>query len=159
MKGQQAILDLLNRLLANELSAMDQYFVHACMYQDWGLDALHQRIEHESLDERQHASKLIERILFIEGKPNVAARNGLAIGADCQQMLANDLAYECQVATDLRAGIQLCEQLQDYPTRELLVWLLEETEADHMHWLEQQLGLIAKVGLENYLQSQIRSAT
>ncbi|MBV7317077.1 bacterioferritin [Shewanella sp. NIFS-20-20] len=159
MKGHQQIIDLLNRLLSNELTAMDQYFIHARMYQDWGLTALYERIDHESTDERLHASKLIERILFLEGRPNVADRNGLAIGANTQQMLANDLAYEYKVAEDLRHGIHVCEQLQDYLSRDLLVWLLEETESDHMYWLEQQLGLIDKLGLENYLQVQMSGKT
>lgn len=155
MKGNSEIIAALNRLLTNELSAMDQYFVHARMYDDWGLNALFERINHESDDERMHASKLIERILFLEGKPDVASRAPLSIGSNPQEMLHNDLQYEYKVADDLREVIALCESKGDYQTREILQVLLEETEADHMYWLEKQLGLIEKIGLGNYLQSQM----
>ncbi|BDM63359.1 bacterioferritin [Shewanella sp. NFH-SH190041] len=155
MKGNSEIIAALNRLLTNELSAMDQYFVHARMYDDWGLNALFERINHESDDERMHASKLIERILFLEGKPDVASRAPLSIGSNPQEMLHNDLQYEYKVADDLREVIALCESKGDYQTREILQVLLEETEADHMYWLEKQLGLIEKIGLGNYLQSKM----
>lgn len=155
MKGKQHIIQALNKLLTNELSAMDQYFVHARMYEDWGLNALYERINHESDDERQHASKLIQRILFLEGTPNVAERGQLNIGSTPAQMLKNDLEYEYLVANDLREVIALCEKEQDFQTREILQVLLEETESDHMYWLEKQLGLIDKIGLQNYLQTQI----
>jgi bacterioferritin len=155
MKGNQEVIDTLNQLLTGELSAMDQYFVHGLMYDDWGLTELHQRISHESDDEREHAKKLVERILFLEGTPDVASRDALSIGKDPQEMLQNDLNYEYKVANDLRKAIALCEDNKDYVTRELLEVLLEETESDHMHWLEKQLGLIDKVGLANYLQSKM----
>ncbi|CAM4164851.1 bacterioferritin [Shewanella aquimarina] len=155
MKGNQEVIDTLNKLLTGELSAMDQYFVHGLMYEDWGLDELHERISHESDDEREHAKKLVQRILFLEGKPDVASREALNIGKDPQEMLQNDLNYEYQVAANLREAIALCEEKQDYVSRELLEVLLEETESDHMYWLEKQLGLIDKVGLQNYLQSKM----
>ena len=155
MKGNQEVIDTLNKLLTGELSAMDQYFVHGLMYDDWGLTELHERISHESDDEREHAKKLVERILFLEGTPDVASREALNIGKDPQEMLQNDLNYEYQVAANLREAIALCEEKQDYVSRELLEVLLEETESDHMYWLEKQLGLIDKIGLQNYLQSKM----
>ncbi|MFQ6372142.1 bacterioferritin [Shewanella sp. YIC-542] len=155
MKGHPQIIEMLNKQLTGELSSMDQYFVHAHMYEDWGLNELYERINHESLDERGHAAKLIARILFLEGKPDVASREPLTIGADVAQMLHNDLQYEYKVADSLRKGIALCEQLNDYPTRELLEELLVDTEDDHMYWLEKQLGLIKQIGLANYLQSKM----
>ncbi|WP_108947297.1 bacterioferritin [Shewanella halifaxensis] len=155
MKGNKEVIDTLNKLLTGELSAMDQYFVHGLMYEDWGLNELHERISHESDDEREHAKKLVQRILFLEGTPDVASREPLNIGKDTEQMLKNDLAYEYQVADNLRSAIALCEAKQDYETREILEVLLEETESDHMYWLEKQLGLIEKVGLANYLQSKM----
>ncbi|BCV54894.1 MAG: bacterioferritin [Shewanella algae] len=155
MKGHQQVIDVLNKLLTGELSAMDQYFVHAHMYEDWGLNELYERIKHESDDEREHAAKLIARILFLEGTPDVASRDALTIGKNVQEMLHNDLQYEYKVAANLREAITLCEQLKDYQSRELLEQLLEETEDDHMYWLEKQLGLIDKVGLQNYIQSKM----
>ncbi|BCV59174.1 MULTISPECIES: bacterioferritin [Shewanella] len=155
MKGHQQVIDVLNKLLTGELSAMDQYFVHAHMYEDWGLNELYERIKHESDDEREHAAKLIARILFLEGIPDVASRDALTIGKNVQEMLHNDLQYEYKVAANLREAITLCEQLKDYQSRELLELLLEETEDDHMYWLEKQLGLIDKVGLQNYIQSKM----
>lgn len=155
MKGQQEIIDILNQLLTNELSAMDQYFVHARMYEDWGLNKLFERINHESDDEREHASRLIQRILFLEGTPDVGKRAKLNIGKTPKEMLNNDLEYEYKVANELRAAIYQCEQKKDFQTREILQVLLEETESDHMYWLEKQLRLIDKVGLENYLQQQM----
>lgn len=155
MKGHPQIIEMLNKQLTGELSSMDQYFVHAHMYEDWGLNELYERVNHESLDERGHAAKLISRILFLEGKPDITNRDALNIGADVEQMLHNDLQNEYKVAESLRRGIALCEQLGDYQTRELLEVLLEDTEDDHMYWLEKQLGLIQKIGLHNYLQSKM----
>ncbi|MDF2184348.1 bacterioferritin [Grimontia hollisae] len=155
MKGNQEIIDGLNRLLTNELSAMDQYFVHARMYEDWGMDELYERINHESEDEREHASMLINRILFLEGTPDVQSREKLLIGNDVEEMMQNDLKYEYMVADELRNVIALCEQKQDYQTREILLKLLDDTESDHMYWLEKQLRLIKTVGLQNYIQSKM----
>lgn len=155
MKGNQEIIDGLNRLLTNELSAMDQYFVHARMYEDWGMDELYERINHESEDEREHASILINRILFLEGTPDVQTREKLLIGADVEEMMQNDLKYEYMVAAELRTVIALCEEKQDYQTREILLKLLDDTESDHMYWLEKQLRLINMIGLQNYVQSKM----
>ena len=154
MKGNIEIINALNSLLASELAAMDQYFIHAKMYQDWGLNKLFERIDHEFDDEKGHASKLIERILFLEGTPDMSKRNGFQVGADVPSMLASDLRVEIAVAKELKEAITLCEKEQDFVTREMLKTLLEDTEMDHAYWLEQQLGLIDRIGLQNYLQSQ-----
>ena len=155
MQGKQAIIDALNVLLANELSAMDQYFIHSRMYLDWGLHKLYERIDHEVTDEKAHASAIIERILFLEGTPDMSKRDALQIGTDVPSMLQNDLNVEYSVGKLLKQTMALCEQEQDYVTRSMLQNLLDDTENDHAHWLEQQLRQIKLFGLPNYLQSQI----
>ncbi|WP_075187081.1 bacterioferritin [Teredinibacter haidensis] len=155
MKGSENIIKTLNGLLAYELAAMDQYFVHSEMYADWGLTKLHERIAHEFEDEKGHAKKLIERILFLEGTPDLVTRDGLNIGTDVPSMIQGDLNVEYAVAKGLKLAIKLCEDEGDYVTREMLEVLLDDTERDHAYWLEQQLGLIKRIGLENYLQSQM----
>lgn len=155
MKSNDNVITALNSLLAFELAAMDQYFIHSRMYEDWGLNKLFERIDHEFDDEKGHASLLIQRILFLEGVPNMAIRDGLKIGSNVPEMLASDLRVEYAVDAALKSAIKLCEQEQDFVSREILETLLEDTESDHAFWLEQQLGLIDKIGLENYLQSQM----
>lgn len=155
MQGKQAIIDALNVLLANELSAMDQYFIHSRMYLDWGLHKLYERIDHEVTDEKAHASAIIERILFLEGTPDMSKRDALQIGVDVPSMLQNDLNVEYSVGKLLKQTMALCEQQQDYVTRAMLQKLLDDTENDHAHWLEQQLRQIKLFGLPNYLQSQL----
>jgi len=155
MKGNQQVIDALNKLLANELTAMDQYFIHSRMYDDWGLSKLYERIDHEFDDEKGHASKLIERILFLEGTPNLTVRDAIHVGKDVPSMLENDLKVEYAVAAMLKDTIKICEDVQDYNTREMLEVLLDDTEIDHAYWLEKQLGLIKMLGLPNYLQSQM----
>lgn len=155
MKGQQEVIEHLNRNLANELTAMDQYFIHSRMYEDWGLTQLYERIAHEMEDETGHADKIIKRILFLEGMPDLVTRSALRIGRNVPDMLKNDLDLEIKVIDDLKAAMQCCESVQDYQTREILRELLTETEEDHAHWLEQQLGLIEKMGLQNYLQARM----
>lgn len=155
MKGNTPIINALNGLLAYELAAMDQYFIHSEMYADWGLTKLHERIAHEFDDEKGHAKKLIERILFLEGKPDMVTRDGLNIGHDVPSMLQSDLDVEVAVGNALKDTIALCEQEKDYVTRGILEELLDDTERDHAFWLEQQLGLIQRIGLQNYLQSQM----
>ncbi len=155
MKGNKKIISALNRLLANELTAMDQYFIHAEMYRDWGLSELHERIAHEFEDEKGHAAKLIERILFLEGRPDMVTRDPLRVGKDVPAMLKNDLAVEYAVGTELKNAIALCEKEADYQSRAILQGLLTDTEEDHTFWLEQQLGLIDKIGLANYLQAKM----
>ncbi|BCG63176.1 MAG: bacterioferritin [Methyloprofundus sp.] len=155
MRGNEKVLETLNTLLTGELSAADQYFVHSRMYQGWGLNKLYERIAHETEEELQHADALIQRILFLDGTPNVAKRDELKVGTDVQSMLANDLELELQVVTALKAAIKIVEEQQDYQTREILEVLLKDTEEDHTYWLEKQLGLIGMIGLENYLQAQM----
>ncbi len=155
MKGNKNVIGTLNTLLTNELSAADQYFIHSRMYQDWGLEKLFERIKHESEEELEHAAALVERILFLEGLPDVASREALNIGKDVVTMLKNDLAVEYDVGRQLKDAIALCEKEKDFQTREILEVLLKDTEEDHTYWIEQQLGLIDKLGIENYLQSQM----
>ena len=155
MKGNKDIIAALNGLLACELAAMDQYFIHSRMYHDWGLNKLHERIAHEFDDEKGHAEQIINRILFLEGTPDMVTRDEINIGSDVPAMLSSDLDIEYKVAKDLKNAIALCESESDFVTRDMLTTLLDDTEMDHAYWLEQQLGLIEKVGLQNYLQSQM----
>ncbi|MDF3127033.1 bacterioferritin [Rheinheimera sp. 1928-s] len=155
MKGNTQVIAALNELLSNELSAMDQYFIHSRMYHDWGLHKLFERIDHEVTDEKAHAAALIERILFLEGTPDLSKRDPLQVGTDVPSMLQNDLNVEYSVGALLKKTIALCESAQDYVTRDLLMTLLDDTENDHAHWLEQQLRLIKLISLPNYIQSQI----
>lgn len=155
MQGNPIVIDTLNKLLTGEMSAADQYFIHSRMYQDWGLDKLHERIKHEAEEELLHATRLVERILFLEGTPDVASREALRIGKDVPEMLQNDLTYELEVVAALKDAIGICESYQDFQTREIIEELLKDTEEDHTYWLERQLGLIDKLGLPNYLQSQM----
>lgn len=155
MKGNDEVVDNLNKLLSYELAARDQYFTHAEMYQDWGLNKLYERIHHEMEEETEHAALLIKRILFLEGTPNLSERDPLKIGQDVATMLQNDLEMELMVGDELKRVIALCESARDYETREVLEVLLKDTEEDHTYWLEQQLGLLDKIGPNNYLQSQM----
>ncbi len=154
MKGNPNVLSTLNALLADELAARDQYFIHSRMLDDWGLQRAAARIAHEMEDETAHADALIRRILFLEGTPQMTP-GALTVGTDLPDVFAKDLAVELRVVDNLRAAIALCEQERDYVTREMLEQMLDDTEEDHAHWLEQQLGLIRMVGLQNYLQSQM----
>ena len=151
MKGSEAVIRSLNALLTNELTAIDQYLVQSRMLENWGYRKLYERISHESDDERGHATKLIERILFLEGQPDVGARAKLTIGADPKQILENDIAFEIEVAKQLNDAIALCRDQGDNGTRELLEELLNDTERDHIFWFESQLKLIDQVGLKRYL--------
>lgn len=155
MQGHPKTIELLNALLAEELSAADQYFIHAEMYKDQGLQQLFQRIDHEREDELGHARILIARILFLGGVPNVAKRVPIVVGQDVPAMLRSDLEVEYRVGDLLKSVIAHCESVQDFVTRNELMVLLEETENDHAHWLEQQLKLIELTGLENYQQSRM----
>ncbi len=155
MQGKKIIIEKLNALLAFELAAMDQYFIHSQMYQDWGFSKLYERIAHEFDDEKGHATKLIERMLFLGGKPDMQTRVGYKVGTNVPEMLQSDLRVEYEVADKLRNVIAMCESEKDYVTRDMLMILLDDTEMDHAYWLEQQLGLIEMLGLSNYLQSQM----
>lgn len=155
MKGDKKIIDALNGLLAGELAATDQYLIHGEMYADFGLHQLAQKSLHESEHERSHARAIIQRILFLEGKPNMEKRTPVTIGKTVPEMIQADLSVEYHVVGELKKVIAMCEKQQDYVTREMLLVQLDDTEMDHAYWLEQQLGLIKLVGLANYQQSQM----
>lgn len=155
MKGDAGVIERLNKLLAGELTAIDQYFLHSRMYEDMGLNELYERINHEMQEEQEHADALVKRILFLEGVPDLATREPMNIGQDVEEMLKLDLQLEYHVVTALKEVITYCESVQDYQTREILEKLLADTEEDHTYWLEQQLGLIQRIGLANYLQSKM----
>jgi bacterioferritin len=157
MKGDKKIIDILNALLAGELTAIDQYLIHGEMYADMGFQHLSDKALHESDHERQHARALIQRILFLEGKPDLSKREALKIGKTVPEMLKADLAVEYKVVGDLKKAIAACEKAQDYVSRDMLAVQLEDTEMDHAYYLEKQLRLIDAVGLPNYLQSQMGS--
>lgn len=154
MQGNQAVIDYLNMLLGGELAARDQYFVHSRMYDDWGLPRLYARIDHEMQEEATHADAILKRLLFLGAKPNMRS-DEVHVGQDVVEALKIDLALEYAVRERLAKGIALCEQHADYVTRDILLAQLKDTEEDHTRWLEQQLGLIEKIGLQNYLQSQM----
>lgn len=151
----QAVVEQLNKLLAFELTSIDQYTAHSRIYEDMGLTKLYERINHEVDDERGHADLLIRRILFLGGKPNMNSREPHAIGADVPTMLSNDLELEYGNARTLRSVIKFCEQQGDFVTRDMLITILRDTEEDHAYWLRQQLELIDKLGLKLYLQAQM----
>jgi bacterioferritin len=155
MKGNPSIVAMLNTRLAAELSSMDLYLLQGRMLQDWGYGKLGERLVHESGDERQHADLLIQRILFLDGVPDMTKRLNLAVGANPQEMFEGDLQYEYEVANGLNEGIALCEQARDSGTRKILQQLLSDTEDDHILWLETQLRLIASLGLQAYLAEQL----
>lgn len=154
MQGKAIVVDALNALLVNELAARDQYFIHSRMLADWGLSRAAERIAHEMADETAHADTLIKRILMLGGTPAMSP-SVLNIGADLPGIYANDLAVELSVVAHLREVMALCERERDFVTRQVLLPMLVDTEQDHAYWLEQQLGLIKQVGLQNYLQSQM----
>lgn len=159
MLGKQIVIDHLNRQLTLELTSMDQYLAHSKMYEDWGIKKLHEKLAHEYEEELEHAQKIIERILFLEGTPDTASRHPIHVGDNVEAMLKNDLAAEYTVAKSLREIIGVCEKEQDYVTRDMLTELLDDTEMDHIYWLEQHLGLINKIGIQNYIQSQMSGET
>ena len=156
MKGDKKIIEILNDLLAGELAAVDQYLIHGEMYADMGFAHLAEKSLHESEHEKQHARLLIQRILFLEGKPDMVKRDALKIGKSVPEMLKSDLSVEYRVVGELKKAIAACEKAQDYVSRDMLLTQLEDTEMDHAYWLEQQLRLIELVGLQNYQQSQMK---
>ena len=136
MKGNKKVIDTLNSLLAGELTAVDQYFIHSRVYEDWGLTKLYDRISHEMQDESGHADLMIKRILFLEGFPDLSNREPLNVGKTVLEMLKNDLDLEYLVVKNLKNAIVICEQEKDFETRAMLVQQLEDTEEDHTHWLD-----------------------
>jgi len=154
MKGDATVIEHLNKVLKNELTAINQYFLHSKMYKDWGLSKLGDYEHGESVDEMKHADEIIERVLFLEGLPNLQDLGKLRIGENVQEMLQCDLDLELDAIPDLRAGIAYCESHKDYVSRDLFDSILQSEEG-HVDWLETQLDLIGKVGLENYCQSQM----
>ena len=154
MQGDRRVIQQLNKVLTNELTAINQYFLHARLWKNWGFERLAKHEMDESMDEMKHADKLIARIILLDGMPNLQNLNKLGIGETVPEGLNSDLGAERQSREDLLAGIALCEEATDYVSRALLREILKETE-EHIDYLESQLGLIDKVGLQNYLQSQI----
>ncbi len=157
MKGDPGVIQRLNTVLKNELTAINQYFLHARMLGNWGVTKLESFERHESTDEMKHADSLIKRVLFLEGLPNLQDLGKLLIGENVKEILESDLKLEQLGLVDLRDGIAYCEGVQDFVSRTLLAEIMK-AEEEHIDFIETQLGLIAKIGLENYIQLQSGSA-
>jgi len=155
MKGNKKVVDVLNQVLRKELTGINQYFIHAKMCENWGYDRLRSLIRKESIEEMHHADRIIERILFLEGTPNISAYDKITIGSDVKQQLDNDLALEVAALVVLRDGIKTCVETADDATRELLEHILVDEE-EHVDWIESQLHQIKEVGYQNYLTQQIK---
>ncbi len=158
MKGDSKVLQYLNRALTNELTAINQYFLHSRMFANWGLERLAEHEQHESVDEMKHADRLIERILFLEGLPNLQDLDKLLIGENVPEALSCDLKLEQRAVPLLREAIACCESVSDFVSRELFEDILE-SEEEHIDWLETQQRLINEIGVQNYQQSQMKPAS
>ncbi len=158
MQGNPQVIEYFKELLRGELAARDQYFVHSRTYEVFGLVKLYERLNHEMQEETQHADALLRRILFLGGRPDMRPKV-FTPGLTVPEMLQKDLDTEYEVRAALQQGMALCESVRDYVSRDLLLAQLIDTEEDHAYWLEKQLGLIDKVGLPNYLQSQMGGAS
>ena len=156
MKGDAKVIEHLNKILYNELVAINQYFLHSKMYKDWGLSELAEHEYHESIDEMKHADALVERILFLEGLPNLQDLGRLMIGENPREMLECDLKLEHITHEDLKATVAHCEEVRDYVSRDLAQSILD-AEEEHIDWLETQLSLMDRVGEQNYLQTAMRT--
>ena len=155
MRGNDKVIDLLNTVLTNELTAVNQYFLHARMCENWGYERLWHKLRAESIDEMKHADEVIERILYLEGLPNVQRLGSIQIGRTVDEQLKVDLDLEKRAIPVLNDGIGLCRSLGDNGTAELLEDMLEDEE-EHANWLEAQLTLVQQVGLQNYLAQQVK---
>jgi bacterioferritin len=153
MKGDSKVIEHLNKILKNELTAINQYFLHSRILKDWGLEKLAKKEYEESVDEMKHADALIQRVLFLEGLPNLQDLGKLLIGENVKEILESDLKLEHKGLPDLKDAIAYCESIGDYVSRHLFREILS-SEEEHVDWLETQLGLLQKMGLENYIQSQ-----
>jgi bacterioferritin len=158
MKGDASVIDYLNKVLKGELTAVNQYFLHARIFKNWGFHALNEHEYHESIDEMKHADWLIERILFLEGLPNLQSLGALRIGQTTEEIFAADLALEHDAIPLLREAIAHCEKVADYVTRDVLERILA-SEEEHVDWIETQMSLVATLGIATYLQGKVAKSS